>query len=223
MLFRSKLMAAAAALSFASAASAATILSEDFNAAGFRGAFLQSDSTDRFGASDLYFAQNFGGWTVANGPGGSFPFPLIAVASGEQRQTDGALWLQEVGSSASYTLTGLTIGTLYKVSFLQSGDNIVGSNWTYDVLIDGGTIYAGSGTTLAAGTNPGTTISTSFTATGNSAVLKFADTSLTDGGNVVIDNLSVAAVPEPATWGLLVTGFALVGFAARRRQIVLSV
>ncbi len=35
-----------------------------------------------------------------------------------------------------------------------------------------------------------------------------------------IDNLAVmsGAVPEPATWAMLITGFGLVGFAARRRR-----
>lgn len=47
---------------------------------------------------------------------------------------------------------------------------------------------------------------------------------LQDGGNdnigVVIDNLSlsVGAVPEPATWAMMIAGFALVGAGARRRN-----
>jgi len=34
-----------------------------------------------------------------------------------------------------------------------------------------------------------------------------------------IDNVSVTAVPEPATWALLVVGFGMVGAAVRRRAI----
>ncbi len=38
-----------------------------------------------------------------------------------------------------------------------------------------------------------------------------------------IDDISYNAVPEPATWAMLITGFGLVGFAARRRRAVSSV
>lgn len=39
-----------------------------------------------------------------------------------------------------------------------------------------------------------------------------------------IDNLAVmsGAVPEPATWAMLITGFGLVGFAARRRRTTME-
>jgi hypothetical protein len=33
-----------------------------------------------------------------------------------------------------------------------------------------------------------------------------------------IDNVSVAAVPEPASWALMITGFVMVGAASRRRS-----
>ncbi|WP_181160100.1 PEPxxWA-CTERM sorting domain-containing protein [Sandaracinobacter neustonicus] len=36
-------------------------------------------------------------------------------------------------------------------------------------------------------------------------------------------NLSSGAVPEPATWALLISGFGMVGFALRRRKSLLSV
>lgn len=33
----------------------------------------------------------------------------------------------------------------------------------------------------------------------------------------ILDNVTIAEVPEPATWSLLILGFGLVGYAARRR------
>lgn len=37
-------------------------------------------------------------------------------------------------------------------------------------------------------------------------------------GSVVIDNVVTAAVPEPATWGLMLAGLGIAGVAARRRR-----
>jgi len=33
-----------------------------------------------------------------------------------------------------------------------------------------------------------------------------------------IDNVSFNAVPEPATWAMLIAGFSMIGFSARRRR-----
>jgi hypothetical protein len=41
-------------------------------------------------------------------------------------------------------------------------------------------------------------------------------------GNVSIDNLEVTAVPEAATWGMMVGGLAMVGGALRRRRLALK-
>ena len=44
------------------------------------------------------------------------------------------------------------------------------------------------------------------------------DTPVTDNRGGV--SLSVAAVPEPAAWALMIAGFGLVGFSARRRKAI---
>ena len=55
-----------------------------------------------------------------------------------------------------------------------------------------------------------------FSVRGDTAVLRFVGSNADDFSG--IDNVSVtAAVPEPATWGLMFGGFALVGIATRRR------
>ena len=63
-----------------------------------------------------------------------------------------------------------------------------------------------------------------FTATGTSQLLSFLSHG-TPGGLppvAVLDGVSVAAVPEPAMWGLMIVGFGLVGVAARRRAAVVA-
>lgn len=43
-------------------------------------------------------------------------------------------------------------------------------------------------------------------------------TTSADNVGPIVDNVLVTQVPEPATWAMLITGFGMVGFAARRRR-----
>jgi hypothetical protein len=68
------------------------------------------------------------------------------------------------------------------------------------------------------------TYTLSFTPTvGGSAVVALVDTNLAYSGN----DFSLAAVPEPATWAMMLAGFAGLGLAgyrgARRSRSVLAV
>jgi hypothetical protein len=49
-------------------------------------------------------------------------------------------------------------------------------------------------------------------------VLSFTDADLATGFSYTAQNLSVAAVPEPETFALMLAGLGLIGFAARRKQ-----
>jgi hypothetical protein len=56
-----------------------------------------------------------------------------------------------------------------------------------------------------------------FTATSDSAVLQFS--SLVGGPRgAVIDDITVAAVPEPHEWVMMLAGLGLVGWVAGRRR-----
>jgi PEP-CTERM motif len=54
-----------------------------------------------------------------------------------------------------------------------------------------------------------------FVATTTSTLISFAYKHTSP--NFYLDDVSVGLVPEPATWGLMVAGFGMVGFAMRRR------
>ncbi len=51
--------------------------------------------------------------------------------------------------------------------------------------------------------------------------IRFITTTTVSNGTVV--NLTAAAVPEPATWALMLAGFGMVGYAMRRRRYGISV
>lgn len=56
-----------------------------------------------------------------------------------------------------------------------------------------------------------------FTANSTTSTLTFIDTDTGPFGPA-LDNVSVAAVPEPATWAMMILGFVGVGFMAYRRK-----
>ena len=60
-----------------------------------------------------------------------------------------------------------------------------------------------------------------FTASGTSTLISLYGTSgrqYIGLDNVALADTGVAAVPEPGTWGMMLAGFGMIGFAARRRQ-----
>jgi hypothetical protein len=114
-----------------------------------------------------------------------------------------------------------------------TGDfTITGSNSVTD--LGGGNFGLSGGVVVASGTlnpefNTATTITAqSFAASGAFRYLSFNPTSVSVGGgpccgaNVYgLDELRVfsgGAVPEPAAWALMITGFGLTGAALRRRR-----
>lgn len=126
--------------------------------------------------------------------------------------------------SISQTLTGLTAGTTYLLSFWVSGnpENSQMPNPKTAVLTLGSIGSTVSYTLTAANTR--STMhwekrSYSFVATGTTALLELASNQ-TGYFGMAVDNFSISAVPEPATWGMMIAGFGAAGAAMRRRRRV---
>lgn len=114
------------------------------------------------------------------------------------------------------TITGLTAGAKYVLTYSYGGRPGYGTQ-ILDVNFGGAHVSTDTG---SLGTF--TPYSYVVTASGTSAVLEFKS-QITDGapgGGNEIANVSLMAVPEPASWALMVAGFGLVGIAARRRTAV---
>ena len=63
-----------------------------------------------------------------------------------------------------------------------------------------------------------TLFSKPFTASSASTTLIFAEQDNCCNGGIMLDTVSVAAVPEPSTWAMMIVGFFGVGYMAYRRR-----
>ncbi|OYU15033.1 MAG: hypothetical protein CFE37_08235 [Alphaproteobacteria bacterium PA4] len=149
--------------------------------------------------------------------------PATSPSGGNIIAFDGAFQVKPL----EQIITGLTVGKVYTVGFNYGfaqqhgfdGDTI--QNWTVNFAGQSATTanynlpnHGFSGWMSASydfiATNATETLS--FVAYGNLPVPPFA---LLDG---VTFSQEVGAVPEPASWAMLLMGFGLVGAAARRRN-----
>ena len=114
-------------------------------------------------------------------------------------------------------------GVLYNVSFWLAG-NPDGAPVTKSVLVgasgaDSAT-YSFTFTGFDKANMGWKNYTYSFVAASSSTTLSFASKDATSFG-AALDNVSVAAVPEPATWAMMILGFGLVGGSMRRRRAIL--
>lgn len=71
-----------------------------------------------------------------------------------------------------------------------------------------------SGPALLSGTNQSTANLPGF---GSYKFYDFVSTSQSGGKNFLLSGLTITAVPEPATWAMMLLGFGVMGFGLRRR------
>jgi hypothetical protein len=177
---------------------------------------------------------NFNNWTVATGGDATYPQVVIAYnqsgdyptgAFGEPIPTApgggnyGAYFVSDTATQSISQSISLTQGQNYEVSFevyspnngrtnafdatLQSSvDGVLSPLFTAKTLASGWTLYSAI---FAASASP-YTFSLNFHGQGVPA------------GDFVIDNPTVAAVPEASTWAMMILGFVGVGFLAYRRR-----
>jgi len=193
-------LAATAIAAFTAPAHAATIVfNDDFNS--YPGNSVPWDGS--------------GVWTTGNSvdlvTSGSFG---LTCAGGTGNCVD----LTGSGSTGAISkLLSLAAGT-YELSFKYTG-NQLGSQFP----LAGFTVAAGSlvqaFTSLPNDSSVFTTFTGSFTTAG-ATTLSFTQNGGDPFRGSIIDDVTVTAVPEPATWAMLIMGFGLAGFALRRQPKV---
>lgn len=90
--------------------------------------------------------------------------------------------------------------------------DVLGAGGTILHTVFGGDFSVADGNRLQPGTNRRVT----FTWDGTNAITGLKMTST--GVAFEFDDFGASVVPEPATWAMLIAGFGMVGFAARRRR-----
>jgi len=190
-----RMLVAAAVVAFAGGAQAAPIFSDNFDG-------------DAQGLNVVP-----GGWTVTGGTvdivpvGGSFHF--LSDSNGNYVDLD--------GSSGSAGLLSTTIATpvagAYTATFSLAGNHRNGAPEVVTVRFGGTTetFSPAEFDDLAVHTITGVS-------SGGAITLSFQDASH-DNIGALLDDVSVSAVPEPATLSLMAAGVLALGFAARRRRI----
>ena len=137
---------------------------------------------------------------------------------------------RDFGAPITQLISGLTVGKTYRVSFewaasqqlYFSGPTF--DSWQVSLLDSANAVTANYQTETVNNPNhgfqPWRPEAFKFVAAETAQTLRF----LADGPRgqppfALLDNVSVtAAVPEPASWALMLAGFGLIGFAARRRS-----
>jgi hypothetical protein len=200
--------ALAAGLACAGAASAATNLVAN---GGF-------EAPSEVGQDYVNFSSGFTGWNVLVNNVDIVPY---AGAYGEGAPSGGgaAQFLDLVGYGSTGAVSqdlGLVAGQTYNFSFDYANNAFSTSSASADVTLDGVLLTSVTHNTSTPTAGDWTHYSGSFVAGASGPYeLAFTTTAGGNSGGIFLDNVSVSAVPEPATWALMLAGFGGLGAALR--------
>lgn len=217
-MFRTALIAASL-VAFAAPASAAIVWT-DWTAANSSGA------QGTLGSGSITIDGGLHNWQVSGGTdywrSGGNPYAAYDAVSNLPDNND---FVAPSGNGAVHVIKfSQTVIDPY-IAVISLGQYSVNTTWTFDApftVVDNGAgafgngVFSVSGNTLAAGEAHGI-----IQFKGSFDQISFSSNNVEywSGLTVGVEGFA-SAVPEPATWAMLITGFGLVGAAARRRRPV---
>jgi hypothetical protein len=193
------------------------------------------------------FESGLTGWSIVGTEGQGFPpvaitygsatgYPTGAFGEAVPADDSASLSSDAVGTRAAYFVSDLSASQGLKQSvFLNAGTYAIG--FSYYAPANG---YANPVDARFSGSIGGITLVNALVSAGpvtdwiaisglttiTTAGFYDAEFLFTTNGvpakDVVIDRVYIDAVPEPASWAMLIAGFGLVGAAARRRRVAVT-
>jgi len=206
---------AAGVLAFAPLAAHAQIADGGFEAKGNAGTIQNGGSPVN---SYCYDGGNYGNGVCTPGSAwnGSGAIASGNGAWGGTPAQSGDYFAFVQGGQTMSQIFSLATGGSFELSWFDAGRTNLGGAQSYTVSIEGGAspITLGTFTTDHADWQSKSGI---FTLDAGTYTLTFTGLA-NDDRTAFIDGVSVAGVPEPAAWGMLIGGFGLAGGAMRRRR-----
>lgn len=147
------------------------------------------------------------------------PFPATSPDGGDFVEADGD---PNYSSAISQTISGLTVGQTYQLSFYQAAGQQYGftgpTTEQWKVTFGGNTQYSSLYSLPQGGVGPWQQVTMNFTATSASQTLSFLAVGTPGGAPPIsfLDGVSLTDVPEPATLALV--GLGALGMLATRRR-----
>lgn len=171
--------------------------------------FNDWESTD-FGAGPGFtILPSYEGWTAGPGPGIEVQYNNVAGLpfSGEN--------LVELDSTGNTQMNRNIDAGTYELTFYYSPrPGIAAASNGIDVLLNGTSIFNVTGD---GGGETGWVQQTVNFSIGAAGTLSFAALGTSDSLGGYIEDVRLSAVPEPASWAMMLGGFGLLGAALRRR------
>lgn len=158
-----------------------------------------------------------GGFVLLGSP---FAIGNVSIASSANGVSDGAFFgtpndtffVNEFGGAATFTFDAPVLAAGFTLANGFAGGDITASVFSGATLLDSFTF-----------TVPDQSVFTGFFGVNGLGPITSVTLQPLDGGFLLVSEvLSTAAVPEPASWMLMIAGFGLVGGALRRRAVAFA-
>jgi hypothetical protein len=194
--------AAAASLALAPAAFAGIVLSDDFDS--------QAPDDLNWGGDSVFFVSSDPGSVDLIGAGGAFDF---YPGNGGYLDLDGSTGSGNDPAGEITSFANFGAGT-YTLKFQLGGNARGAPSQTTRILLGDFSVDI-----LLASGDPLANYSFTFATTGGQLIFRELGPSNQQGN--ILDDVSLANVPEPATWAMMILGFGAAGSMIRRRKVAL--